>query len=131
MSIPPSMMMMDDEEELVNRFKKLLKGSGFNSVSFTDPLLEQEHFSQNPQRYTLVVTALTGHGMHGIHLAKKKLRECNADVKIILIVIFYGNANLNNDEYRHSQILDGIRKHVKMTQPLNCMNNICFNTLSQ
>ena len=131
MSIPPSMMVVDDEEELANRFKKLLKGSGFNSVSFTDPLLAQEHFSQNPQRYTLVVTELRMHGMQSIHLAKKKLRECNPDVKILLIIIFYSDANLNNNEYRRSQSLDVIKKHVKMTQPPNCMNNICFNTLSQ
>ena len=34
MSTLPSVMVVDDEEELAHLFKKLLKGSGINSVSF-------------------------------------------------------------------------------------------------
>ena len=131
MSIPPSVMVVDDDEELANRFKKLLKGSGFNSVSFTDPLFVQVHLSQKPQIYILVLTHFRIHGLDGIHLAKIKLREYNPDVKSLLLVRFYSEANLNNnDEFRQCQISDVIQKPVKMSQLLSCVNNIYFNTPS-
>lgn len=51
-------MVVDDEEKLAYLFMKLLKGSGFNFVSFTDPLQTIEHIKQNPER-------------NGLQLAKK------------------------------------------------------------
>ena len=58
MSTLPSLMVVDDEEELPHLFMKVLKGSGFNYVSFTDPLLAIKHFGQNPKKYSLVLTDL-------------------------------------------------------------------------
>ena len=51
MSTRPSVMVVDDEEELANLFRTFLERSGFNSVSFTDPLSALDHFSQNHNKY--------------------------------------------------------------------------------
>ncbi|HYG00234.1 MAG TPA: response regulator [Candidatus Saccharimonadales bacterium] len=64
-------MVSDDEEELAYLFMKSLKGSGFNSVSFTDPLLAIEHFEQNPKTYNLSFTDKRMPEMDGLQLAKK------------------------------------------------------------
>ena len=56
MSTLPSVMVVDDEEELAHLFMELLKGSGFDTVSFTDPLLALKHFQENSQKYSLVIT---------------------------------------------------------------------------
>ena len=129
MSTLPSVMVVDDEEELVNLFKELLKGSGLNSVSFTDPLLALEDFKRIPEMYTLVLTDLRMPGMDGLQLAKK-LREYNSDVKILLITGFYTSENFNSDDLREAQISNVIQKPVKVIQLRNCVNDICYNTIS-
>src|SRR5688500_2987892 len=101
MSTLPSVMVVDDEEELVNLFKELLKESGLNSVSFTDPLLALEDFKRSPEMYTLVLTDLRMPEMDGLQLAKK-LREYNPDVKILLITGFYTSENFNSDDLREA-----------------------------
>ena len=127
MSTLPSVMVVDDEEELAHLFKKLLKGSGINSVSFTDPLLALEDFKRNPEMYTLVLTELRMPGMDGLQLAKK-LRKYNPDVKILLIPGFYTSENLNSDDLREVQISNVIQMPVKKIQLRNCVDNICYNT---
>ncbi len=44
--------------ELANLFKIFLKKLGFNSVSFTDPIIALEDSSQNSDKYSLVITDL-------------------------------------------------------------------------
>ena len=56
MSLQPSMMVVDNDEELTNLYKRFLEKSGFNSVSFTDPLSALDHFSQNHDKYSVVLT---------------------------------------------------------------------------
>jgi FixJ family two-component response regulator len=70
MSTLPSVMVVDDEEELANLFMVLLKGSGFNSVSFTNPLQAIEHFKQSLEKYTPIITDLRMPGKYDLELAK-------------------------------------------------------------
>ena len=49
-------MVVDDDEELTNLYKRFLEISGFDSVSFTDPLSALDHFSQNHGKYSVVIT---------------------------------------------------------------------------
>ena len=74
MSARPSVMVVDDEEELANLFRTFLDESGFNSVSFTDPLSALDHFSQNHGKYSVVLTDWQMPFLDGIHLAKR-MRE--------------------------------------------------------
>ena len=77
MSTLPSVMVVDDEEELAHLFMELLKGSGYNTVAFTDPLLALEHFRSNPEQYSLILSDLIMPGMNGIELAKR-IRDYNS-----------------------------------------------------
>lgn len=72
MSNSPPVTVVDDEEELANLFREMLEKSGFFSVSFTDPLLALKHFTQNPTRYSLVLTDLMMPTVDGIQLAKEQ-----------------------------------------------------------
>ena len=128
MSTLPSVMVVDDEEELSNLFKELLKGSGFNSVSFTDPLHAIEQVN-HPEMHTIVITDLRIPGMDGLKLAKT-LREYNPNVKILLITAYYSVENLNNDDLREAHISNVIQKPDKMTQWRNYVNDICYDTTS-
>ena len=87
MSTRPSVMVVDDEEELANLFRTFLERSGFDSVSFTDPLSALDHFSQNHDKYSVVITDWKMPNLDGIQLAKK-IRKYNTTVKILLITAY-------------------------------------------
>ncbi|MGD9534529.1 MAG: response regulator [Candidatus Nitrosocosmicus sp.] len=53
-----AIMVVDDEEELATLSKTFLEKSGYESISFTDPLLALEHFSQNPDKISMIITDL-------------------------------------------------------------------------
>lgn len=124
MSTLASVMVVDDEEELANLFMKLLKGSGFNSVSFTDPLLALKHFSQNPQKYSLVLLELRMPGLNGIELAKR-IKGYDSNVKILLITGFFDEEYIKSDELRESVISDVMQKPIKLRELKTHLNELC------
>ena len=128
MSTLPSVMVVDDEEELAHLFMELLEGSGFDCVSFTDPLQALKHFSSNPYMYSVVLTDLRMPGLNGIDLAKK-LKEYSPTVKIILITAFIDVNHLdNNDELKDATtITKVIHKPVKLKELRTHVSNLCSN----
>lgn len=124
MSTLASVMVVDDEEELANLFMKLLKGSGFNSVSFTDPLLALKHFSQNPQKYSLVLLDLRMPGLNEIKLAKR-IKGYDFNVKILLITGFFDEEYIKSDELRESIISDVMQKPIKLRELKTHLNELC------
>ncbi|MGD9673734.1 MAG: response regulator [Candidatus Nitrosocosmicus sp.] len=124
MSTLASVMVVDDEEELANLFMKLLKGSGFNSVSFTDPLLALKHFSQNPQKYSLVLLDLRMPGLNEIELAKR-IKGYDFNVKILLITGFFDEEYIKSDELRESVISDVMQKPIKLRELKTHLNELC------
>ena len=108
MSTRPSVMVVDDEEELANLFRRFLERFGFNSVSFTDPLSALDHFSQNHDKYSVVLTDWEMANLDGIKLAKK-IRKYNTTVKILLITAFCIDESFKEEAYEVDRILDVIR----------------------
>ena len=130
MSILPSVMVVDDEEELAHLFMELLKGSGYNTVAFTDPLLALEHFRSNPEQYSLILSDLRMPGMNGIELAKR-IRDYNSRVKILLITAFYDTENQNNDaDLKEANISTVLKKPIKLTELRTQVNLLCNGCLS-
>src|SRR5690348_11107141 len=115
MSTLPSVMVVDDEEELAHLFMALQKGSGFNTVSFTDPLLALNHFRSNPEQYSLILSDFRMPGMNGIEFAKR-VRELNPKVRILLITAFYGTQNLVDTELKEANISKILKKPVKPSE---------------
>lgn len=124
MSTLPSLMVVDDEEELAHLFMELLKGSGFNCVSFTDPLLAIKHFNQNPEQYSLVLLDLRMPGLNGIELAKR-LKGYNSNVKILLVTGFFDEEYLNSDEFRDSALTEVMYKPIKLKELKTRINELC------
>ena len=115
MSSPHSVMVVDDEPEIANLYSELLQRSGFNSTSFIDPLLALEHYNQNPNRYSLVITDLCMPSLDGIRLAKR-IREFDTKIKILLITAFYFNDMLDTEEYREAKLNGLIQKPTKLSE---------------
>lgn len=108
------MINKDDEQELAHLFKELLERSGFDIVSFTDPLLAIEHFRSYHEQYSLVLSALRMPGINGMEFAKR-IRELNTKVKILHITTFYDTENLNMDEIEKANITN-IQKTYKVNR---------------
>ena len=109
MSTRPSVMVVDDEEELANLYRIFLERSGFNSVSFTDPLSALDHYSQNQDKYSVVITDWEMPSLDGLQFAKK-IREYNETVKILLITAYSTNESFKEEVYREARISDVIKK---------------------
>ncbi|HEU5121139.1 MAG TPA: response regulator [Candidatus Nitrosocosmicus sp.] len=123
MSTLPSVMVVDDEEELANLFMESLKGSGFDSVSFTDPLLALEHFKSNPEQYSVILSDLKMPGINGIEFAKR-ISEYDSKVKILLITAFYGVEDLDSSRLKETNISNVLKKPVKIKELIAQVNNL-------
>jgi DNA-binding response OmpR family regulator len=50
-----SILVIDDEFDIVNPIKRSLQKQGFNAYGFTDPLLALEHFKNNSNSIDLIL----------------------------------------------------------------------------
>jgi DNA-binding response OmpR family regulator len=107
-------MVVDDEPEIANLYSEFLQRSVFNSTCFIDPLLALEHYNQNPNRYSLILTDLCMLGLDGIRLAKE-IREFDTKIKILLITAFYFNDMLDTKEYMEARLNGLIQKPTKLS----------------
>lgn len=115
MSSPISVMVVDDEIELANLFRNFLQRSGFNTNSFTDPLLALEHYMNNASLYSIVITDLRMPKLDGIRLANK-IREIDKRVRILLVTAFCTEDIQKTDEFKQTRFADIIQKPLKMSQ---------------
>ena len=113
MTQSPSVMVVDDEEELANLFRRILDGSGFNCVSFTDPLLALENFHKNQYKYTLVITDLRMPGINGIEFANE-IRQYNQNVQILLLTAYFDENGLRTEDFTNADFAEVIEKPVSL-----------------
>ncbi|MDF0681439.1 MAG: response regulator [Candidatus Nitrosocosmicus sp.] len=115
MSLPHSVMVVDDEPEIANLYREFLRKSGFISTCFIDPLLALEHYNQNPNRYSLIITDLCMPSLDGIRFAKR-IREFDTKIKILLNTAFYFNEMPNTEEYREAKLTGLIQKPTRLSE---------------
>ena len=88
MSSARSIIVVDDEIELVSLFKAFLENEGYNIVSFTDPISALEYFKETAEtNILLIITDLRMPGMCGIDFANK-IREIDSKIRIFLMTAF-------------------------------------------
>ena len=71
-SSPHSILVVDDELEIVSLFKEFLRNEGYNAVSFTDPVLALKYFKETTEKHSLIITDLRMPDICGIDLAEYK-----------------------------------------------------------
>ncbi len=76
-------LFLDDEEDLVLTYQKMLGKLGYDVVAGTDSLEALEVFKMQPERFDLVITDQTMPHMTGERLAREILR-LRPDIPIIL-----------------------------------------------
>ena len=129
MSMPPTVMVVDDDEELACLFKRLLDVSGYSSVSFTEPILALKHFKDEPHKYWLVIADLKMPNLNGIDLAKN-IRNLSSSVKILLITGFFDDEYLKGTDFVEAGISEVLHKPVKLGELLKCVHELFYSKVT-
>ncbi|HEX2614694.1 MAG TPA: response regulator [Nitrososphaera sp.] len=84
---PQSILVVDDELDIVIVFRQALSKQGYSVFGFTDPALALEHFKLNAKDYRLVITDVRMPHMSGFELAAN-IKAIKPDAKIVLMSAF-------------------------------------------
>jgi DNA-binding NtrC family response regulator len=104
-----SILVVDDELDIVTIFRQALSRYGYSVFGFTDPILALEHFKLNAQDYALVISDVRMPQMNGFELAAN-IKAIKPDAKIVLMSAF----EVNDLEFSTSIVMpnDFLRKPV-------------------
>ena len=91
----PSVLILDDDLEIVTLMKMGLQHNSFNVIVFTDPSLALEHFRLNAANYGLVISDIRMPQMNGFEFIKK-VKEIKPEIKVFLMTAF----EINDIEFR-------------------------------
>jgi len=118
---PHSIMVVDDEAQLASLFREFLTKSGFNAVSFTDPLLAIEHYKHNHARYSIIITDMRMPTMSGIEMACN-IREIDPAVRIFLVTAFDVSDLKGMPKYKKARIDEVMHKPVRLSSLTQAIN---------
>lgn len=106
-----SIMIVEDVWESAHLYRMYLARLGFDSIAFTNPVTALNHYKQNPRRYSLVIMDWHMPNLNGLELATK-LRELDANVKIILISAYFMEDMIGGSEFTTARISDTMSKPI-------------------
>ena len=117
-----SILVIDDEFDIVNPIKRSLQRQGFNAYGFTDPLLALEHFKNNSNSIDLILCDIRMPQMNGYELVRK-IKTLQPKVRVILMSAFEIN-DLEFSKVFPSIKIDGfISKPVSLKSLTNRIKN--------
>ena len=82
-----SILVIDDESDIVNLVNESLRTDRFKVRTFTDPTAALEHFIPHSKDYDIVISDIRMPGMNGYKFVRK-LKERNPKVKVVLMSAF-------------------------------------------
>jgi CheY-like chemotaxis protein len=97
-----SILLVDDELDIVNSVKRWLKADGFNVYGFTNPLQALEYFQNNYDKIDLVLSDIKMGKMNGYELVKK-IKAIRPEIKVVFMTA------LETDLPELSKILPSIK----------------------
>ena len=96
---------VDDEIYITKLFHEALRQNidGVSVFSFTDPVKAFEHFTENKENYTLVISDLRMPGLNSLELLKK-VKTSNPKVRTILMSAY----NFEEEELYQQYMKEGV-----------------------
>ena len=124
MALSQNVMVVDDEAELANLYRESLKKSGFQTVSFTDPLLAVKDFSHNIDKYSLLITDLRMPHLNGIEFANE-IRQYNQHVQILLLTAYFDDDRLTSEDFINANFAEVVEKPDSLKVLLSRVGQLC------
>lgn len=109
---------VDDEIDITELFHDAVSGSidGVSVVSFNDPVIALEHFTQNKEKYALVISDLRMPNLTGLELLKN-VKKLKSNVRTILLSAYEVEYDAVFQRYMQDGIIDSfIEKPVTINQ---------------
>lgn len=82
-----SIVVVDDESDLVFMFKVTLEMNGYNVIGFTNPLEALEYLKNNYDKCALLITDYRMPEINGCELGTK-IKEIDEKIKVIIITAY-------------------------------------------
>lgn len=131
MSKSKSILLVDDESDIVNLFKELLEKVNYEVIGFTNPLDALQHYKTNWDRYGLVISDIRMPEMTGYDLLKN-IKKIDATISFFLmsaydIIEFSEIEGIKIDGFiqkpiRIKELLATIEKHL-INIPISARNS--------
>ena len=87
-----TIMIIDDDQDILNLFSDFLQNKGYDVVSYLDPIAALEEIEERPQGYSLIITDIRMPGISGLELIKR-VCKINQDIRVILMSAFEINGS--------------------------------------
>jgi DNA-binding NtrC family response regulator len=97
-----SILLVDDELDIVNSIKRWLQADGFKVYGFANPLQALEYFQNNYDKIDLVLSDIRMRKLNGYELVKK-IKVIRPEIKVVLMTA------LETDLLELSKILPSIK----------------------
>ncbi len=118
-----SILVLDDEYDIVDIIKLALEAEKYSVIGFTEPLMALEHFNINSLSYRLVISDWRMPIMNGFDFAKN-IRQIKFDVKVLIMTAFSVENDSDFTSMFESQKIDGfIQKPFSIKQLKNTVKN--------
>lgn len=103
-----SIMIIDDEEDILNLFNDFLQRQGYSVTTYNNSILALQEIEKKPQEYSLILTDIRMPGISGLELAKI-VNNLNKDIMVVFMSAFQLDSNN----------LKGIRYHEYIQKPVH------------
>ena len=113
-----TLMLVDDDRDILFTFKSILAAEGFKVEAFADPNEALSRFTQaDPSYYNLVITDIRMPKINGFQLYQK-LKEIQEDIRVLFVTAFEVPGNLL-DSMPNINESDIIRKPIEEERFIN------------
>jgi len=117
-----TIMVVDDDLDLVTLFKITLQKHGYEVFDFADPFLALEYFKKNYDIYSLVISDLRMPGMDGFEFLKD-IKLINPKTKVLLMSAFDTSGDTEFARYKENNAIDGFIQKPMSIQKLYSLVN--------
>ena len=123
MSKSKSILLVDDEPDIVNLFTDLLNKEDYDVISFTNPLKALEHYKTNFAQYGLIISDILMPGMSGFDLLKD-IKKIEPTISFFLMS---ANDTINYSEIEGIKIDGFIQKPIRIKEFLSILEKHLIN----
>ena len=122
--INKSILVVDDELDIVNLFTELLNSRNYDVFGFTNPLKALEDYKKNYNQYRMVISDIQMPKMNGFDLVKN-VKMINRNISIILMSAY---DDIDYSQLHNLTINEVIHKPIKIMELLSIVEKHLMST---